>query len=136
METIVPSRSSATPHPHPEWFSGPVFVHTLNDGGEPPEIEVLAVYFDAGARTKPHTHTTDQLLVFLEGEGVVADRSVRRRYRSGGMAVVPAGEWHWHGATPETGTFHLSIRPGGPSAWPPEVAMGDWDTYMEGADEA
>ena len=136
METIVPSRGSATPHPRPEWFSGPVFVHTLNDGDEPSEIEVLAVYFEAGARTKPHTHSTDQLLVFLEGEGVVADRGVRRRYRAGGMAVVPAGEWHWHGATPETGTCHLSIRPGGPSAWPPEVEMGDWDTYMEGADEA
>jgi quercetin dioxygenase-like cupin family protein len=136
MDTIVPSRSSAAPHPRPEWFSGPVFVDTLNGCEEPPELEVLAVYFDAGSRTRPHTHTTDQLLVFLEGEGIVADRSVRRRYRSGGMAVVPAGEWHWHGATADTGTCHLSIRPAGPSAWPPEVEMGDWDTYMEGADEA
>jgi quercetin dioxygenase-like cupin family protein len=136
MESIVASRGSATPHPRPEWFSGPVFVHTLNDGGGSTELEVLAVYFDAGSRTKPHTHSTDQLLVFLEGEGVVADRGVRRRYRAGGMVVVPAGEWHWHGATPETGTCHLSIRPCGPSAWPPEIEMGDWDTYMEGADDA
>jgi quercetin dioxygenase-like cupin family protein len=136
METIVPSRSSAAPHPRPEWFSGPVHIQALRDGGEPSELEIFAVYFDAGSRTKPHTHSTEQLLVFLEGEGIVADRTTRRRYRAGGLAVVPAGEWHWHGATADTATGHLSIRPGGPSAWPPEVEMGDWDTYMEGADEA
>jgi quercetin dioxygenase-like cupin family protein len=135
METIVPSPSSAAPHPRPEWFSGPVHIQTLRDGGEPRELEVFAVYFDAGSRTKPHTHSTEQLLVFLEGEGIVADRTTRRRYRAGGLAVVPAGEWHWHGATADSAAAHLSIRPGGPSAWPPEVEMGDWDTYMEGADE-
>lgn len=134
MESAIPSRESATPHPRPEWFSGPVHVHALNDGNEPSDLEILAVYFDAGSRTKPHTHSTDQLLYFLEGQGVVADRTARRRYLPGGMAVIPAGEWHWHGATPDQATCHLSIRPGGPSAWPPEVAMEDWDTYMEGVD--
>jgi quercetin dioxygenase-like cupin family protein len=136
METIVPSRSSAAPHPRPEWFSGPVHIQVLRDGGGPSKLEIFAVYFDAGSRTKPHTHSTEQLLVFLEGEGIVADRTTRRRYRAGGLAVVPAGEWHWHGATADSATAHLSIRPGGPSAWPPEVEMGDWDTYMEGANEA
>ena len=136
MDTIVPSRAAAQPHPRPEWFSGPVFIQTLNEATEPAELEIFAVYFDAGSRTKPHTHSTEQLLVFLEGEGVVADRRERRRYRAGGLAVVPAGEWHWHGATAEAPTCHLSIRPGGPSAWPPEVAMEDWDTYLEGVRDA
>ena len=36
-----------------------------------PGLEIFAVFFDAGARTIPHTHSTDQLLYFLEGEGVV-----------------------------------------------------------------
>ena len=53
METIVPSRESATRHPKPEWFSGPVYVHPLIDGNEPADLEILAVYFDAGSRTKP-----------------------------------------------------------------------------------
>jgi quercetin dioxygenase-like cupin family protein len=136
MESIVPSRSAATPHPRPEWFSGPVQIQTLRGGVEPGELEIFAVYFDAGSRTKPHTHSTEQLLVFLEGEGVVADRTNRTRYGAGGLAVVPAGEWHWHGATADSATCHLSIRPGGPSAWPPEVEMGDWDTYMEGVHDA
>jgi quercetin dioxygenase-like cupin family protein len=133
MRSIGASRDLARPHPKPEWFSGPVHVHALNEATEAAEIEILAVYFDAGARTIPHTHTTDQLLHFLDGEGVVATRSERRVYRAGGMAVVPAGEWHWHGATPTSPTCHLSIRPGGPSVWAPEVPMHDWDTYMDGA---
>jgi quercetin dioxygenase-like cupin family protein len=52
------------------------------------------------------------------------------------MAVTPAGEWHWHGATPDQPTAHLSIRPGGSSSWPPDVAMEDWDTYMDGVEDA
>src|SRR5262245_28509666 len=136
METIVPSRSAATRHPRPEWFSGPVHIQTLRDGDAPEALEIFAVYFDAGSRTKPHTHSTEQLLVFLEGEGIVADRTTRKRYRTGGLAVVPAGEWHWHGATADAAACHLSIRPGGPSSWPPDVDMADWDTYMEGVGDA
>ena len=74
------------------------------------------MYFDAGARRSLHTHPTDQLLYFLEGEGVVGTRTERRIYRVGGMAVIPADEWHWHGATPTSPMCHLSM-PGGPSVW-------------------
>ena len=135
MRTVEALRAAASPHPRPEWFSGPVSVHALNEASESPALEILAVFFEAGARTMPHTHATDQLLYFLEGEGVVGTQAERRRYRAGGMAVVPANEWHWHGATPTSGTVHLSIRPGGPSVWAPEVPMHDWETYMDGATE-
>jgi quercetin dioxygenase-like cupin family protein len=135
METMEASRERAEPHPRPEWFSGPVLIQTLNEAAEAAGLEIFAVFFDPGARTIPHTHSTDQLLYFLEGEGVVATRAERRIYGPGGMAVVPAGAWHWHGATPTSSTCHLSIRPGGPSVWAPDVPMHDWDTYMAGARE-
>jgi quercetin dioxygenase-like cupin family protein len=90
------------------------------------------VFFDPGARTIPHTHATDQLLHVIEGEGIVATETDRRIYRAGGMAVIPAGEWHWNGATPASSTCHLS----GPSVWAPEVPMRDWDTYIAGALES
>ncbi|MGZ8565542.1 MAG: cupin domain-containing protein [Actinomycetota bacterium] len=135
MKAIDARRELAQPHPHPEWFSGPVRIQGLNDAAESPGLEILAVFFDPGARTMPHTHATDQLLSFLEGEGVVGTRGERRRYRPGGLAVIPANEWHWHGATPTSAMCHLSIRPGGPSVWAPDVPMHDWDTYMEGAGE-
>lgn len=133
MRSILASRADAEPHPRPEWFSGPVRIRTLNQGTASTELEIFAVFFDPGARTLPHAHSTDQLLYFLEGEGVVATLGERRIYRPGGMAVVPANEWHWHGATPTSPTCHLSIRPGGPTTWAPEVPMHDWEAYMEGA---
>ena len=136
METIGARRASAQPHPRPEWFSGPVSVQTLREASDPSELEILAVFFEAGARTMPHTHSTDQLLHFLEGEGVVGTQGDRRVYRAGGIAMIPANEWHWHGAVPTSPVCHLSIRPGGPSVWAPEVPMHDWDAYMEGATEA
>jgi quercetin dioxygenase-like cupin family protein len=129
--SIAADRSRAHPHPHPEWFSGPVHIEELRGGSETRDLEIFAVYFDAGARTLPHTHSTDQLLYFLEGEGVVGTEGGARRYRPGGMAVIPADRWHWHGATPTSATVHLSIRPGGPSVWAPEVPMLDWDAYMD-----
>ena len=132
MYSFLVDRREAQPHPHPEWFSGPVHIQELRAGNEPSDLEVFAVFFDAGARTLPHTHSTEQLLYFVVGEGVVGVEGVRRRYMAGGMAVVPANTWHWHGATPASPMMHLSIRPGGPSTWAPEVPMRDWDAYMAG----
>lgn len=133
MQTLRVDRRAATPHPHPEWFSGPVHIQELRAGTEPPDLEIIAVFFDAGARTLPHSHSTEQLLYFLEGEGVVGVEGSRIRYRPGGMASVRPNTWHWHGATPDSPAMHLSIRPGGPSTWAPDVPMGDWDEYMAGA---
>jgi quercetin dioxygenase-like cupin family protein len=132
MKSIEARRNLAHSHPKPEWFSGQVWIQELNEASESSGLEIFAVFFDQGARTMPHTHSTEQLLYFLEGEGVVATQSDRRLYQPGGMAVIPANEWHWHGATPTSSTCHLSIRPGGPSVWAPEVPMHDWDAYMAG----
>jgi quercetin dioxygenase-like cupin family protein len=136
MKPLQARREMAHPHPRPEWFSGPVQVQDLAEGSDSSGLEILAVFFEAGARTLPHTHSTDQLLYFLEGEGVVGKKGERLLFKPGGMAIVPAGEWHWHGATPSSPMCHLSIRPGGPSLWAPEVPMHDWDAYMEGVGEA
>jgi quercetin dioxygenase-like cupin family protein len=125
-------RALAIPTPNPERFSGPVFMHDLLKSSDSSELEVVAVFFDPGARTVPHWHTTGQLLCFLDGEGIVGTHQERRLFRTGGMAYIPSERWHWHGATPTSGASHLSIRPGGSSAWPPDVEMDDWDTYMNG----
>jgi quercetin dioxygenase-like cupin family protein len=130
VKTIEAWRALATAAPIPDRFSGPVFIHPLNATDDPVDLEILAVYFEAGARTVPHVHSTMQLLYFLEGEGVVGTREGWRLYRKGGTVIIPAGEWHWHGATPSTPTSHLSIRPGGPSAWPPEVPFDDWESTL------
>lgn len=132
MRSLDVNRQAAHPHPRPEWFSGSVRIQELRETSEPSDLEIFAVFFDAGARTMPHTHSTEQLLYFVDGEGVVGVEGKRRRYLPGGMAVIPANTWHWHGATPTSPMTHLSIRPGGPSTWAPDVPMHDWDTYMAG----
>lgn len=136
VRSLEPSRESAHPHPVPEWFSGPVYVQPMTEDDQATGLEILGVFFDAGARTLPHTHSTDQLLYFIEGVGVVGTQGDTQVHTPGGMAFIPAGEWHWHGAVPTSAAGHLSIRPGGPSAWPPDVPMLDWDTYMDGVRDA
>lgn len=133
MESVEPWRALAHPAPLPKRFSGPVFIHEVHGSEDPIDLEVLAVFFEPGARTVPHVHETGQLLYFLDGEGIVGAQGERRLFGAGGMAHISAGEWHWHGATPTSATSHLSIRPGGPSSWPPDVPMLDWETYMSGA---
>lgn len=135
MRSLQANREAARPHPHPDWFSGKVWFQELEVSDDQHGLEIIAVFFDAGARTMPHTHATEQLLYFLEGEGVVGVEGARSRYRPGGMAVIPSNTWHWHGATPAGPMTHLSIRPGGPSVWAPEVPMLDWDSYMDGVIE-
>jgi quercetin dioxygenase-like cupin family protein len=83
MKSVEASRELAHPHPRPEWFGGPVFIEELSEASESPGLEILAVFFEAGARTVPHTHATDQFLSFLEGEGVVGTRTDRRLFRVG-----------------------------------------------------
>jgi hypothetical protein len=73
----------------------------------------------------------DGAAILTEGNriGLVAKRDL---YRAGGMAIIPAREWHWHGATPSSPASHLSIRPRGASTWPPEVPMNRWAAYLAG----
>ncbi|MFB3738031.1 MAG: cupin domain-containing protein [Candidatus Velamenicoccus archaeovorus] len=133
MRSVAVSRAMGHPHPRPEWFTGHVLLQEMNDADTSPALEILAVFFERGARTIPHVHSTDQLLYFVEGVGVVGTIGRRVVYRPGGMAIVPANEWHWHGATPGSPVCHLSIRPGGATVWAPDVPMHDWETYMAGA---
>ncbi|MBM4433768.1 MAG: cupin domain-containing protein [Chloroflexi bacterium] len=96
--------------------SGPIFVGSVEiqrivDVGER-DLRLIEVHFKDGARNTWHTHTTDQILVVTEGEGVVASRAERREVTVGDVAYIPAGEEHWHGARPGTGMTHLAINGG------------------------
>jgi quercetin dioxygenase-like cupin family protein len=106
-------------------FDGGVVIQPLYGA---PALELLAVFFDAGARTKAHVHRDDQVLHVVEGEGVVGYEDGHRIIRPGDLVRVPAGTWHWHGGTPASAMCHLSIKP--PSTeddWSPDPR--DWDAY-------
>jgi quercetin dioxygenase-like cupin family protein len=133
MKLINIDKKQAGPPADPDWFPGGGVlqqrIHTPDDDGKP---ELVGVWFEAGSRTKPHTHAADQILHVLEGEGVVATEHEKRRIRPGDIVVIPAGAWHWHGATPDTSMCHVSVKPKGPTDW--SSPFGDWDSYMEGVD--
>lgn len=126
MDILRPDRLKAEPPDRPEYFSGTVRMQHLRRPSVDGEAELVAVFFDPGARTVPHAHATDQVLYFVDGEGVVATEETKRILRAGEIAVIPGGTWHWHGATRTSPTVHISIKAVGPTDW--SVPKKNWDT--------
>ena len=112
-------------------FSGEVYIQNVVGPEESQEIDIVAVYFSAGARTKPHTHAQDQVLYIREGHGIVATETEKRMVNADDIILIPAGTWHWHGATLNSPMCHLSVMKRGTSDW--EVDMKNW---AAGYDEA
>ncbi len=131
MRIIRVQSEQAHPPENPRFFSGAVRFQELQRTTAPGGIDLVAVFFEPGVRTRPHIHATDQALHIIEGEGVVATEQERRVVRPGDIVIVPAGRWHWHGATPDSAMCHISARPYGATDW--SVPVRDWETYMEGA---
>jgi quercetin dioxygenase-like cupin family protein len=116
----------AKPDPS-SYFEGNVRTRMLVGREQSTALELLAVYFSAGARTKPHIHEKDQVLHFTQGRGIVATETERRVCIAGEIVTVPGGTWHWHGATREQAMCHISIRQPGATNW--EVESKDWSAY-------
>src|ERR1700737_2410225 len=129
---VVRVRSEEAHAPqNPEYFSGTVRQQRLHSTSEPGGIDLVAVFFETGARTRPHIHATDQALHVVEGVGIVATEHERRLIRTGDIVIIPAGQWDWHGATSTAPMCHISARPVGPTDW--SAPLRDWETYMLGA---
>jgi quercetin dioxygenase-like cupin family protein len=118
----------AAAEPVRENFAGEVRMQDLNRDAPEDGVELVAVFFEPGARTLPHIHPVEQTLVVVEGEGIVADESGRRTMRAGEVVVVPAGIWHWHGATAESALCHLSAKKPSDTVWE-GVPLRDWEEY-------
>ena len=131
MQLVRVDAERARPTDTPQNFSGRVRMQRITQTAEAGGLDVVAVFFDAGARTRPHIHATDQVLQVVLGEGVVATENERRLIRTGDVVVIPAGQWHWHGATATSTMCHISARPGGATNW--SAPVRDWETYMQGA---
>jgi quercetin dioxygenase-like cupin family protein len=122
MDTSKVDRTQAMPDPTvAQWFAGDVRFQPLVRGRD---VELLAVFFAAGARTRPHIHHDDQVLYFVEGRGVVATESELTHTSAGDVVAVPAGTWHWHGAAQDATACHISIKRPGSTNW--EVEEKNW----------
>lgn len=127
MDIYRPDRAKARMPDQPEYFSGRVRLENLRRPEQAGAAELIAVFFDPGARTIPHVHAVDQVLVCVEGEGLVVTSADRRSLRAGEIAVIPGGTWHWHGATKTTAMSHISIKGVGSTDW--TVPKQNWDKY-------
>ncbi len=70
---------------------------------------VAKINFGRGVRNKFHTHTSDQILIITGGKGIVATEKEETMVEPGDIVFFPAGEKHWHGATPDSDFSHIFI---------------------------
>ena len=100
-----PSRGPA------DWFTGTVRIDAYFKGTEPSRITCATVSFEPGARTAWHTHPLGQTLIVTAGFGW-AQRwgGPVEEIRPGDIVWFPAGEKHWHGASPTTAMTHIAIQ--------------------------
>jgi quercetin dioxygenase-like cupin family protein len=123
--------AKAGPPPEPANFIGRVRMQNLAAAGGSAELEYLAVFFDAGSRTRPHIHPTDQVLYFVRGSGfVVFPGEDDQRVEEGGVVVVAAGLLHMHGATGDEPICHVAVRAPGPTDWAPAVP-DEWRRFAD-----
>jgi 4-carboxymuconolactone decarboxylase len=111
-QTIVITRSgSRAVRPGPaENFTGGVRVEMLFEARDPSHAGGGSVTFEPGARTAWHSHPRGQILIVTAGTGRVQRwGDPVDEIRVGDVVRIPAGQKHWHGASPQAGMTHIAI---------------------------
>ena len=73
------------------------------------DLRLSIVNFGRGTRNKLHTHDGDQVLIITAGKGFVATETEKKVVKAGEIVLSPAGEKHWHGATPDSDFSHIVV---------------------------
>jgi quercetin dioxygenase-like cupin family protein len=94
-----------------DWFTGSVRIDPLFQADAPARAVGASVTFEPGARTAWHTHPLGQTLIVTTGCGLVQCwGGPIEEIRPGDVIWFPAGEKHWHGASPATVMSHIAIQ--------------------------
>ncbi len=94
-----------------EYFTGSVRVDPLFQAHDPSRTSGAYVTFEPGARTAWHKHPFGQTLIVTAGHGLVQRRGGPiEEIGPGDVVLIPPGEEHWHGATPNTALTHIAIQ--------------------------
>jgi quercetin dioxygenase-like cupin family protein len=97
-----------------EKFTGHTVVRAVSTALGTDGLQVNAVIFAEGARSRPHAHDRDQVLLFLEGPGIIAvERGEDQLVEVGSFVMLPAHVAHMHGAPAGGTATHISLMPAG-----------------------
>ena len=104
IEQRIPAELSAT-----RW-TGPTDVRRAHEALGSQELLINVVYLSAGTRSRPHSHSNEQVLIYTAGRGIVAVAGGEdEEVECGQLVLLPAGVAHMHGATAEGPACHVSI---------------------------
>jgi len=93
-----------------ENFTGAAHVEMLFETLNPLHASAGSVTFEPGARTAWHSHPAGQILIVTAGTGRVQRWGDRvEEIRTGDVVRIPAGQKHWHGASPQASMTHIAI---------------------------
>ena len=93
-----------------KYFTDAVRIDAPFQATAPARVGGATVTFEPGARTAWHTHPLGQTLIVTAGCGwVQREGGPIEEIRPGDIVWFPAGERHWHGATPTTAMTHIAI---------------------------
>lgn len=127
-QTMVINRAASRPvRPAPtENFTGGVRVEMLFEAVDPSHASGGSVTFEPGARTAWHSHPRGQILIVTAGTGRVQRwGDPIEEIRTGDVVRIPAGQKHWHGASPQASMTHIAItehRDGTAVQWMEQVS--------------
>ncbi|WP_083451443.1 cupin domain-containing protein [Leucobacter celer] len=91
------------------------------------------VSFLPGAYTRLHTHSADQVLIIVGGQGYVGDPEHPELVQKGDIVRIPAGMPHVHGAGDGIGFKHIALLAGDTTVleaefhWPPIIAVSRYE---------
>jgi 4-carboxymuconolactone decarboxylase len=109
-----------------ENFTGGARVEPLFEALDPSDASGGSVTFEPGARTAWHSHPRGQILIVTAGTGrVQLWGGPIEEIGSGDVVRIPAGQKHWHGASPEASMTHIAIterRDGTTAQWLEKVS--------------
>jgi len=91
-------------------FTGSVRVDQQFQASAPGRVFGARVTFEPGARTAWHSHPLGQTLIVTSGVGRVQRwGDAVDEIRPGDIVWIPAGQKHWHGASPTMPMSHIAI---------------------------